>query len=527
MASRIGFKHLTVMFILGWNIAAAVGSDKDSNNPYRSARVGDWVKYKVIVTRQSLEVNTRTNAEVAIRVSAIDAEKVTLERKTKYEDGRTTVRDEQFQLKEDFGPIRIMGYYPEDVREYRFDLERTQQETHRVAGKDLKTKHLTYSKAKVPIATSEATEELWVSPDVPLSGKVRRITEDINGVRNLRYTEDLLDFGFAADVKPESPKISPNASTAPPATQPNEDGKLNQHKSKVETTVNSIGMKLILMPKGRFTMGVTPIERFKEQFNSLSTAAQRLAYLCDAPPLHEVEIKLSFYMGMYEVTIGDYRKFVNETGYRTTAEKDGLGGTGRLPNGEFGSDVAFRWSQYGFQVSDDHPVGNVTRQDAIEFCKWMSKKEGKKYRLPTEAEWEYANSEQSQSSSSGNQTRPTTKTGNLADESLKQNLAEAPPYTIKETDGYPFAAPVGKFQANPRGFYDMAGNVSEWCSGEFDFFANATELKPPSARFPLLYPIRGGNWFSDPATSASGCRSGAPPEHRIALTGFRIVIETE
>ena len=112
----------------------------------------------------------------------------------------------------------------------------------------------------------------------------------------------------------------------------------------------------------------------------------------DEGPVHRVRITKPFYLGNYEVTVGQFRQFVNATGYKTDAEKDAVGGWGYTGVEErpFKRDPQYTWRETGFSQSDDHPVVNVSWNDAVTFCEWLSRREKKNYRLPTEAQWEYA-----------------------------------------------------------------------------------------------------------------------------------------
>ena len=104
-------------------------------------------------------------------------------------------------------------------------------------------------------------------------------------------------------------------------------------------------------------------------------------------PRHKVRITKSFYMGQYEVTLGQFMAFCREADYQIDAERDGKPMTGYGKNGELIESTAFRPWAPGWKVEPDHPVGYVSWNDAVAFCDWLSRKEGKKYRLPTEAEW--------------------------------------------------------------------------------------------------------------------------------------------
>ena len=159
------------------------------------------------------------------------------------------------------------------------------------------------------------------------------------------------------------------------------------HQDFVET--NSLGMKMVLIPPGEFQMGSTPAQidqvlKFDSSFKK-ETAD-------DEQPRHRVRITQPFYLGQYEVTLGQFAAFVKDNGYKTEAETDGEGGYGWNDVTEKleGRDPKYNWKNTGFSQTDSHPVVNVTWNDAVKFCEWLSRKEGVTYRLPTEAEWEYA-----------------------------------------------------------------------------------------------------------------------------------------
>src|SRR5262249_55819322 len=157
-------------------------------------------------------------------------------------------------------------------------------------------------------------------------------------------------------------------------------------------------------------------------------------------------------------------------GYETEAEKDGMGGCGynavtRVFEGKL---PEYSWRNPGFTQTDEHPVVNVSWHDASAFCDWLSKKEGKTYRLPTEAEWEYScRAHTATRFYAGDSEKTLQRIANIADQSLKGKLN---PDFWKEfvgewnnawSDGYPFTAPVGKFESNAFGLHDMHGNVWE------------------------------------------------------------------
>src|SRR5262249_135477 len=149
-----------------------------------------------------------------------------------------------------------------------------------------------------------------------------------------------------------------------------------------------------------------------------------------------------FYLGKHEVTVGQFKAFVKDTNYKTEAEKDGKGGRA-FDGKEFVQSPDFTWKKLHFTQMDDHPVVVVSWNDAMAFCAWLSKKEGKTYRLPTEAEWEYAcRAEANTRFSAGDKDIDLKMTGNIADATLKMKWKEAF-WTTQWDDGFPFTAPVG------------------------------------------------------------------------------------
>ena len=223
---------------------------------------------------------------------------------------------------------------------------------------------------------------------------------------------------------------------------------------------NSLKMKLVLIPAGKFTMGSPESEKGRH------TNEEQ----------HEVEIKEAFFLGIHEVRVRDFRAFVEEDGYKTEAEKAGDKDT---------------WKNALITQPEDHPVVRVSWNDAQAFCAWLSKKEGKKYRLPTEAEWEYA-------------CRAGTKTRFHSGDDLA-GLKEVANF------GNSFTTPVGQFKANAFGLFDMHGNVYEWCEDLYE--------KGISGRV-----IRGGgyDWCDYPANCRSAFRTWNEPSKRYAWLGFRL-----
>ena len=240
----------------------------------------------------------------------------------------------------------------------------------------------------------------------------------------------------------------------------------------------------------------------------------------DEKPVHQVCVD-DFYLGKYEVRVGDFRKFVNETGYRTEAES----GDGCYTYN--GSDWTKKnrdanWRNPGFAIDDRHPVVCVSWNDSMAFIDWLKGKTGKQYRLPTEAEWEYAgrNGGKQHKYSWGN----GDPSGNIADESAKRRFFGWTMWNGYD-DGYIFTAPVGSFRPNELGLYDMTGNVWEWCSdwhGE-NYYQGSPRNNPQGPSSGSSRVLRGGSWDSSPRLVRAAYRLGLDPSLRdLSDGGFRL-----
>jgi formylglycine-generating enzyme required for sulfatase activity len=286
------------------------------------------------------------------------------------------------------------------------------------------------------------------------------------------------------------------------------------------TISNSIGMTLTLIKAGEFMMGsdATDADAFDDEF--LDKAAGR-------KEKHRVRITRPFHLGVTEVTRGQFRRFVDDAGYQTEAEKDGKGGYGwNEETKKFEQNPKYTWQNAGFDQSDDHPVVNVSWNDAVAFAQWLSRKEGKTYRLPTEAEWEYAcRAGTTTRFSNGDDAEGLAVVGNVADGTAKAKYPEWTS-TIAARDGYVYTAPVGRFQANAFGLYDMHGNVWEWCSDGYsaDYYKQSPADDPPGALGASDRVIRGGGWDRRPRSCRSADRSRSAPVLRNILLGIRLAL---
>src|SRR5579863_1458646 len=268
---------------------------------------------------------------------------------------------------------------------------------------------------------------------------------------------------------------------------------------------NSIEMSLTLIPAGDFLMGGNePPEVIADNFQADAFG--------DEHPQHRVHITKPFYLGTFEVTKGQFAKFVTATGYKTDAEKDGEGGFGYTGNDKdkpFKQDKKFNWREWGVSQSDESPVVNVTWKDVQKFCEWLNAKEDKDYRLPTEAEWEYAcRAGTTTPYYCGDDPEELARAGNLRDATTRAKwpvLKDG----IQNSDGYAFTAPVGRFKPNAFGLYDMHGNVSEWCADRYDNYGKSEVSDPQGPSKGSARVARGGAWLSPALFCRSASRLGS------------------
>jgi sulfatase modifying factor 1 len=290
---------------------------------------------------------------------------------------------------------------------------------------------------------------------------------------------------------------------------------------------NSIDMNLKLIPAGEFLMGSNSSR------GDLETAGFVLSDTfdnSDEQPAHRVRITKPFYLGIHEVTRGQFAAFVNDSGYQTEAEKDGKGGYGFDAAGNGAQKPEYNWKDNGMSQTDSHPVINVSWNDAVEFIKWLSKKEGKPYRLPTEAEWEYSCRAGSETHfSSGDGLGSLKGFGNVLDTSYKGKYTNNDDKVYQPfpfDDGFVYTSPVGRFRANKYGLFDMHGNVFEWCSDWYgkDYYATSPLTDPAGPTLGSLRVLRGGGWFSDAAFCRSAFRYWIVPSYRYSLIGLRVAL---
>jgi formylglycine-generating enzyme required for sulfatase activity len=289
-----------------------------------------------------------------------------------------------------------------------------------------------------------------------------------------------------------------------------------------------VKLEMVLIPAGEFKMGSGESAEATAAFFNKTYGEDLLKadFFKDEHPQHRVRITKPFYLGTYHVTRGQFRQFVADSGYKTDAEKeDTKGAFGWDPDKKkFGFNEKHSWRNAGFEQTDEHPVVNVSWNDAVAFCKWLSGKQGKTYRLPTEAEWEYAcRAGTTTRYSSGDDPETLAKVGNVADATAKAKFPDWK-YTIKASDGYVFTSPVGSFKPNAFGLYDMQGNAWQWCADWYgaEYYAKSPTDDPTGPDTGDGRVLRGGSWYFGPCDDRSAGRLGDTPGDRGGDRGFRV-----
>lgn len=254
-------------------------------------------------------------------------------------------------------------------------------------------------------------------------------------------------------------------------------------------------------------------------------------------PVHKVSLS-TYAIGITEVTVGQFNSFIQGTRYRTTAEMNGKAYIVDKKKGDFKQEKNISWRKPGYEGSDDHPVSCVSWYDAISYCNWRSQQENLQpcyslnhsnnpsdwtkgtiicdfsangYRLPTEAEWEFA-------ARGGNQEQLY---------SGGDNLDELAIYA-KNCDWQP--GRVASMQPNGLGLYDLSGNVAEWCWDWFEetYYSKSESENPTGPLYPNRKAegrrvLRGGSWYNGDKACRVSSREGWEPERCDNGNGFRVV----
>lgn len=248
------------------------------------------------------------------------------------------------------------------------------------------------------------------------------------------------------------------------------------------------GPDMVVIPAGRFLMG-SPEGKGSD----------------DECPQHQVSIKQPFAIGCYPITLGEFTRFVEKTKYNAKSFNEsyiqyGKAGRRKIPP---------TWLYPGFRQGDRHPVVGVSWDDARAYCDWLSKQTGTEYRLPTEAEWEYA-----------------CRAGTVTSWYWGEGVTDADIHAWYETNSEGGTHPVGEKKANAWSLHDMAGIVWEWC--EDCYHKNYQDA--PDDGVPWLDAagcdtriLRGGSWNDNLDALCSANRLRSYPSDRDREVGFRVV----
>lgn len=243
-------------------------------------------------------------------------------------------------------------------------------------------------------------------------------------------------------------------------------------------------------------------------------------------PAHPVNVE-PFKLAKTEVTVAQFREFIETSGYQTTAEKSGACWA-RDKQGVWSYAKNHSWQNLGFVQTDNDPVACISWNDAQAYVQWLSKETQQPYRLPSEAEWEYAARAGTEFAFSWGQCISGCKYANMAD---AKGHAFFNDWAAKDcapcNDGYSYTAPVAHYQANAFGLHDMHGNIWEWVQDSYrDYNANNADAETANnTKTNTKRVYRGGSWDEEPWYLRAAYRKAAPANHRHSLIGFRVAAD--
>ena len=280
---------------------------------------------------------------------------------------------------------------------------------------------------------------------------------------------------------------------------------------------SGVKTEMIWIPGGRFDMGAS-----RTAAQTAATYGGEESFFHHEHPSHEVALD-EFWLGRTEVTVAQFRQFVEATNYRTTAERQGHGSV--LVKGEWEKRHGFSWRNPGFAQNHRHPVVGVSRDDAEAFCGWLSDLTGYRHSLPTEAQWEYACRAGTRTEWSWGDTPVAgPRCMNGADDSEKKARANAQRNIFSWRDGNHYTSLAGSYLSNRLGLYDMHGNVWEWCRDWYgdDYYERSTACNPPGPWTGKYGVLRGGSWMNVPSFSRSAYRTWDSHVKAAPYYGFRV-----
>jgi len=260
--------------------------------------------------------------------------------------------------------------------------------------------------------------------------------------------------------------------------------------------------EMVVIPSGAFDMGSPDSEAGRGD---------------DEGPVHQVNVA-TFALGKTEITRGQFAAFVKKTKYNTGDK------CWTLEGGNF-EEHSGNWSKPGYPQNDKHPVTCINWDDAKAYAKWLSRKTGKKYRLPTEAEWEYAaRGNTSTARYWGDNPVDACEYANAADMTAQAQIHGATSWSVHHcTDGFAYTAPVGSFKPSAYGLNDMLGNVWEWTEDNYhDSYKDAPTDGSAWQGDDAKRVLRGGSWNNSPSNIRAAIRYASKPDVRFSSFGFRL-----
>ena len=283
--------------------------------------------------------------------------------------------------------------------------------------------------------------------------------------------------------------------------------------------VNSLDMRLVPIEVGTYQMG---LERSPEEAAALFGGAPD--WYVGELPRHAVTLTRPFAIADRHVTRGRFARFVDAAQYRTLAETEGSADA--WDGTRFTRTPGVSWRQPLFEQTDTHPVVCVNYIDAVAFCEWLGKAEGRQYRLPTEAEWEYcARAGTANAYPWGDDLAAGEGWANAGDRTA---LERFPTWTtFPWRDGFVFTAPAASFRANASGLFDMAGNAWEWTNDWHAAYVAESQRDPNGAAAGTHRVLRGGSWYGAPTSCRASYRSRVKPNYRGSNVGFRVVLDLD
>jgi formylglycine-generating enzyme required for sulfatase activity/predicted Ser/Thr protein kinase len=235
-------------------------------------------------------------------------------------------------------------------------------------------------------------------------------------------------------------------------------------------------------------------------------------------PQHAVNISYLLGMGVYEITVGEFREFAAATHHKSAGCQ--------MYDGTWRASSELNWNNVGYTQTATHPVACVSWRDAREYAAWLSHKTGQRYRLPSDSEWEYA----ARAGSAARRPWDTTveaacTAANVADQTAARQY---PGWKVHPcSDGYIYSSPVGSFQPNEFGLYDMLGNVFEWVQDCWhpDYKGAPADGAAWLSGDCSQRDMRGGSWFTAPSLVSASARNRFEDTYRSNSVGFRLVRE--